>query len=476
MRHRSADCVLETIRENYRNGIIHYFFTDDNFSRNPEWEKVFDGLIHMIEVEGMDISFMMQVDTRSHTIRNFVEKAGRAGCTQVFIGMESLNPKNLDAVRKKQNKVDDYAALVEAWHKVGVMAHVGYIIGFPFDTPESVREDIRKLKDEVRVDQASFFMLTPLPGSIDHFTMTNRGDYLDPDLNRYDSFHVSMKHPLMTDEEWVGAYNEAWETFYRFDNLKNVLIRAGRKQYWNIFKNIMWYKNSLLEPRHPMVAGFVRRKHRTDVRPGTPVMGRITFAMMRIREMVGGFRKRITLFFELQELWLLTRKPDDLTFKRVTDFTSYLSELKNRILKVNTHEELEALVTSQKKKTHDYYSVVVGTDYNLSLLRGRSKKRFEALITDMNLFLDKIISEHHAWNFSHFAMYLNKMTKQAEEFSLKQVALRRRITQFWFLTWERIRKGKILIFIISIPKIIVSAIRDFRMSLSFTYHFKNRTF
>ena len=383
--------------------------------------------------------------------------------------MESLNPKNLDAVGKKQNKVDDYVTLVEAWHKVGVMSHVGYIIGFPFDTPDSVREDIRKLKDEVRVAQASFFMLTPLPGSIDHYNMANRGDYLDPDLNRYDSFHVSMKHPLMTDEEWVDVYNEAWESFYSFDNLKKVLVRAGRKEYWNIFKNIMWYKNSLLEPRHPMVAGFVRRKHRTDVRPGTPVMGRIEFAMMRIRELVGGFRKRITLFFQLQELWLLTRKPDDPTFKCVTDFTSYLSEIKNRILKVNTHEELEALVTSLKSKTHDFYRSVN--------LRGKSKKRFEALIDDMNMFLDKITSsKHHAWNFSHLAAYLNKITKQAEEFTLKQVALRRRITQFWFMTWERIRKGKILSFTVSIPKIIVSAIRDFRMSLSFTYHLKNRNF
>ena len=40
---------------------------------------------------------MIQVDTLAYKIPSFVELAFRAGCTQVFIGMESINPKNLKA-------------------------------------------------------------------------------------------------------------------------------------------------------------------------------------------------------------------------------------------------------------------------------------------------------------------------------------------------------------------------------------------
>ena len=44
----SAAQILEQIRENYwlkgRRGVRHYFFTDDNFARNPQWEAIFDGL------------------------------------------------------------------------------------------------------------------------------------------------------------------------------------------------------------------------------------------------------------------------------------------------------------------------------------------------------------------------------------------------------------------------------------------------
>jgi len=39
---------------------------------------------------------------------------------------------------------------------------------------------VRRLADEVQVDQASFFMLVPIPGSRDHLEMVLRGERLDP--------------------------------------------------------------------------------------------------------------------------------------------------------------------------------------------------------------------------------------------------------------------------------------------------------
>ncbi len=51
----------------------------------------------------------MQVDLLAHRIPDFVELARRAGCFQVFLGMESLSSRNLQAAGKRQNKVADYA-------------------------------------------------------------------------------------------------------------------------------------------------------------------------------------------------------------------------------------------------------------------------------------------------------------------------------------------------------------------------------
>jgi len=472
MRFRDADHVLKTIREGYKNGINSYFFTDDNFSRNPHWERIFDGLIRMREEENIRIQFVIQVDTASDRIPNFIDKAARAGCTTVFIGMESLNPKNLSAVGKTQNRVDRYASFIRAWQERGVITHVGYIIGFPYDTPESVRRDIEKLKHEMQVDMASFFILTPLPGSRDHYDMVRSGTKMDSDLNKYDSFHVVMDHPRMSREELFQAYNDAWKSFYDTENLKMVLARARRHNYWtNCAYNFMWYKNSLLEPRHPMVSGLIRRKDRLDVRPGTPVKGFGEFYAMRARELLSGFVKRIKLFFELQELWWLTWKPDEKTFAFITDFNFTVNELRNKIASMdinnsytNWREEMSTVVSSFTER--------IGNFYNPEILKGKTKKRFNRLLDDMNSYFEKAsISEYYNRGTAAFNDYLAQTSRLAEEFTLKCVKRRRSITNFWETTWERVKHGNLVSFLISTPKIVFSAVRDMRMSILFVYYF-----
>lgn len=308
MRYRDAAKIADTLRRNHQAGIDFYFFTDDNFARNKNWEAIFDEIIRLREEEGLAIHFMMQVDVLSYKIKNFIAKAKAAGCTQVFIGMESTNPKNLQAAGKTQNHVDDFANLIAAWHEARVATHVGFIIGFPFDSEESVREDLRRLKHEIKVDQASFFMLTPLPGSMDHKRMVETGAEMDPDYNTYDSFHESMPHPLLKNGAWTNLYGECWRSFYSFENMKAILQRASRETYWNIFRNFIWYKNAaLVEGNHPMVAGFFRLKDRTARRPGCRVATRWAHCKMRAPEIWQYLKGVVKLLFEMQELWLQTR-------------------------------------------------------------------------------------------------------------------------------------------------------------------------
>src|SRR5208337_3280845 len=66
MRFRSADHIAESIRRNYHeNGITFYFFTDDNFARNKNWEAIFNALIRLRTDEKIPVRFMMQVDVLS---------------------------------------------------------------------------------------------------------------------------------------------------------------------------------------------------------------------------------------------------------------------------------------------------------------------------------------------------------------------------------------------------------------------------
>ena len=93
---------------------------------------------------------------------------------RVFIGLENINPDNLMAAKKKQNKITEYRKMLLAWKQAKVLTYCGYIIGFPNDTPERMLRDIEVVQNELPIDLLEFFFLTPLPGSEDHASSCTR--------------------------------------------------------------------------------------------------------------------------------------------------------------------------------------------------------------------------------------------------------------------------------------------------------------
>jgi hypothetical protein len=319
-----------TIRQAYRNcGVSLYFFTDDNFARNPAWEEIFDRLIALREEEGIAIEFLIQADIASHRIPGFIDKAVRAGCCTVFIGLESLNPRNLQAAGKTQNQVREYRGSIEAWHNARVTTIVGYIIGFPHDTEESVRCDIRRLVREVQPDQASFFMMAPLPGSRDHQSMIEEGAPMEADYNRFDCFHETTSHPHMKDGAWTRAYAEAWRRFYSLENMKAILSRTHPERYWDVFFNLVWYKNSIAnEGLHPMLTGLFRWKDRASRRACFRQEGRLAHLRRRIPEIYQFLRGTLRVALEMEELWLATRKRSETEVRVIEELAAMRAELR----------------------------------------------------------------------------------------------------------------------------------------------------
>lgn len=332
-RHRSAECVADTVRRGYREcGISFYFITDDNFARNPEWEGIFDRFIHLREAEKIPVGFMIQVDALSHAIPRFVQKAARAGCTSVFIGVESLNPRNLRDAGKTHNNVAQYGTLMDSWHEAGIATQVGYIIGLPHDTEESVKNDIERLMREVRPDRAAFFMMTPLPGSEDHRRMIERGAQLASDYNLFDSCHETTLHPAMKEGAWTRAYRSAWECFYSFENMKAILSRATRENYWDILRGLFWYKySSCHEGMHPMLSGFLRLKDRRTRRAGYPLESPLSHLRRRAREIARFAWRAIRLTLEMEELWLQTRKRSEVEQRVLAEVSRMGTELRRRV-------------------------------------------------------------------------------------------------------------------------------------------------
>ncbi|KRB53076.1 radical SAM protein [Rhizobium sp. Root708] len=279
-RFRTADDVEKLVRMNWAQGIHKFFITDDNFARNRDWEAIFDRLIELREVHGIPLGLMIQVDTLCHKIPNFIEKSKRAGVTRVFIGLENVNPDNLTAAKKNQNKITEYRKMLLAWKAQGIMTLAGYILGFPADTPESIRRDIAIIQHELPLDVIEFFVLTPLPGSEDHQTLWKRSVEMDADLNIYDVEHVCTAHSKMTKAEWESIYHEAWSLYYSPEHMKTLLRRAVATgvPLASLVKILVSFATTVpLENVHPLQSGLLRLKHPSERRPGLPRENALTF-------------------------------------------------------------------------------------------------------------------------------------------------------------------------------------------------------
>lgn len=272
-RGRSPDDVERIVRENYSQGIKRYFITDDDFARHRGWEAILDRLIKLRE-EGLKITFTIQVDTACSRLNRFIEKAGRAGCTKVFIGLENINPESIQGAGKQQNHVDEYKAMLQAWRKQRVLTCAGYIIGFPIDTYDSVMRDIEIIKRELPVDLLEFFFLTPLPGSEDHQKLHSRGVWMAPDMNDYDTEHAVTDHARMSKQEWERTYRDAWRSYYSLEHIETLFRRAGASGISlgkMLGQTFSFYGAIQYEGVHPLQSGVLRRMDRTSRRSCFPV-------------------------------------------------------------------------------------------------------------------------------------------------------------------------------------------------------------
>lgn len=310
-RRRSPDDIERIVRENVKQGLHSFFITDDNFARNKDWEVILDRLIELREDEGLNISFIIQVDTLCHKLPKFIEKSKRAGVKRVFIGLENINPDSLLGAKKRQNKITDYRQMLLAWKHVGIVTYCGYILGFPGDTPESIISDIEIIKRELPVDLLEFFYLTPLPGSEDHKKLHEAGVAMDADLNKYDLNHDVTGHSLMSRDKWRDVYHAAWKTYYTDEHVETVLrrcIATGTSPGKTMFF-IVWFKGCIgIEGIHPLEGGFLRIKSRRNRRSEMELENPLVFYPKYYFQMLRKQLQWISLYTRMRLIYMRVRK------------------------------------------------------------------------------------------------------------------------------------------------------------------------
>ncbi|MCX5666922.1 MAG: radical SAM protein [Candidatus Omnitrophica bacterium] len=158
-RARSPESVLEEIAAIYSRGIKSLDIADANFTFDRERAlRIFE----LIKKEGFKISF--RIKSRADSIdEELVRKARQAGVYLISLGMESGSREILDRMAKDVT-LEKNAAACETVMRAGIKLNTGWIIGFPGETRETVRQ-MADMIVKIRPTTANINVLCPYPGT-----------------------------------------------------------------------------------------------------------------------------------------------------------------------------------------------------------------------------------------------------------------------------------------------------------------------
>ncbi len=207
-RAQSPQRVMDEI-SGYKNGVI--FFSDDHFAANI---KRTDQILDLMMENGFNRPWSAQVRTEVTKNPEFIAKMKKAGCTTVYVGLESINLQSLKEMNKKQG-LEDIERTIKVFHDNGIAIHGMFILGNDTDTKD-VFERTSDFSIKTGLDYVQYSILTPLPGSRTYSQFEKEGRLLHKKWDFYDGLHVVYRPKNMTPDELQRGVLRCFKDFYSF--------------------------------------------------------------------------------------------------------------------------------------------------------------------------------------------------------------------------------------------------------------------
>jgi radical SAM superfamily enzyme YgiQ (UPF0313 family) len=187
----------------------HFMFVDDNIIADPPYAReLFQALAPLGKRWVSQCSILIADDPE------LLALAQRAGCRGLFVGLESLDAENLQAVDKDFADCGAYARRIAAIRRAGIGVVAGIIVGMDHDDVTVFERTLAAL-DATQVDGLQLNILTPLPGTPLFEDYRRAGRILDQDWSHYDFRHVVIQPARMSPAELQAGADWLYREFYR---------------------------------------------------------------------------------------------------------------------------------------------------------------------------------------------------------------------------------------------------------------------
>ncbi len=208
-RARSPEDLLREVEEQHtKYGVDIILLTDEYPTPDAKrWEDFLDLLIE----KAMPVQFLME--TRIEDIirdREILWKYRKAGIIHIYVGIESTEDTELEALKKGITSEQAKLAL-KLMKEAGIITETSMILGFPDDTKESIEQTIKLIR-EYDPDFAHFLAIAPWPYSDLYKELEPY--IVEHDYKKYNLIDPIVKPKAMTIEDIDLQIINGYRDFY----------------------------------------------------------------------------------------------------------------------------------------------------------------------------------------------------------------------------------------------------------------------
>jgi radical SAM superfamily enzyme YgiQ (UPF0313 family) len=214
------------------------FFGDASLTVNPKYTKSLFRELKYVNKK-FECWGNINVLTRDD---EFLKLASEAGVSKWYVGIESISQENMDAVGKSTNKVEYYGKGIKKIRDYGMRVTGFFMFGFDNDTPDIFDKTLQAMY-EWELDEASFSVLTPYPGTRLFERLNEEGRITSYDWSQYAEGNVNFNPKKMTQEELMEGIRRISDDFF---SLKNAFKRSFKTSNFDPVKLVTISINNLV--------------------------------------------------------------------------------------------------------------------------------------------------------------------------------------------------------------------------------------
>lgn len=187
------------------------YFMDDEFLVNRER---FEEICRLMKERNMEIIWMC--NARADTVIDYglegLKMIKESGGTMIMMGLESGNERVLKMIKSGNASVEKNKEAIRLINKAGLMCGAMFVIGFPTETLEEIKDTMRFIK-ESDIVAGSICVATPYPGTVLYKMCLERGLITGKaDYHRYDTNICAEKAyricDSVSDKDFIKIHKE----------------------------------------------------------------------------------------------------------------------------------------------------------------------------------------------------------------------------------------------------------------------------